>query len=117
LIGPIFDASDSKQGRYDEETKAGAEVGTVNPICLAFSRSSPDFDHGSNAIVGRVKVQVHAVSKVASRADLLPRSRWQVTIGHAKSLEALKKSVRLDGDESPGRSGLRSVCWKVSSGS
>ncbi len=43
-----------------------------------------------------------------------PRARWQVTIGHAKSLEALKKSVRLKGDESPGRSGLRSVCWKVS---
>ncbi|PMD24168.1 RabGAP/TBC [Hyaloscypha hepaticicola] len=41
------------------------------------------------------------------------RARWQVTIAHAKSLEALKKSVRLDGDESPGRAGLRSVCWKI----
>jgi TBC1 domain family protein 5 len=40
-----------------------------------------------------------------------------VTIGHATSLEALKKSVRLHGDESPARSGLRSVCWKVSPGS
>ena len=44
----------------------------------------------------------------------LPRARWQVTIAHAKGLEGLKKSVRLDGDESPGRAGLRSVCWKVS---
>lgn len=42
------------------------------------------------------------------------RTRWQVTLKHAASLDELKKSVRSDGDEGPCRSGLRSVCWKVS---
>ncbi|KAH8595701.1 rab-GTPase-TBC domain-containing protein [Bisporella sp. PMI_857] len=41
------------------------------------------------------------------------KARWEYTINHALSLEDLKKSVRLDGDESPCKAGLRSVCWKI----
>ncbi|KAL2074375.1 hypothetical protein VTL71DRAFT_8153 [Oculimacula yallundae] len=39
--------------------------------------------------------------------------RWEVTTSHAASLDSLKKSVKVDGDESPCISGLRSVCWKI----
>ncbi|KAK6585623.1 hypothetical protein PZA11_002350 [Diplocarpon coronariae] len=41
------------------------------------------------------------------------RERWQITTGHAASLESLKKSVRVDSKDSPCVSGLRSVCWKT----
>ncbi|KAI9050154.1 hypothetical protein LZ554_006295 [Drepanopeziza brunnea f. sp. 'monogermtubi'] len=41
------------------------------------------------------------------------RKRWQITTGHAASLDCLKKSVRVDSEDSPCISGLRSVCWKT----
>ncbi|KAG4433252.1 hypothetical protein IFR05_011275 [Cadophora sp. M221] len=41
------------------------------------------------------------------------RNRWQVTTSHAASLDSLKKSVKVDSDNSPCISGLRSVCWKT----
>ncbi|KAG9247311.1 rab-GTPase-TBC domain-containing protein [Calycina marina] len=41
------------------------------------------------------------------------RSRWNITIRHAASLDELRKSVRSDGVESPCRAVLRSVCWKT----
>ncbi|KAG0652171.1 TBC1 domain family member 5 [Hyphodiscus hymeniophilus] len=37
------------------------------------------------------------------------RLRWQITTKHATSLDELKKSVRLDGDDSPSKAGLRSI--------
>ncbi|RAL58521.1 hypothetical protein DID88_004025 [Monilinia fructigena] len=41
------------------------------------------------------------------------RARWQVTMKSATSLAELKKSVRLDGEDSPCKGGLRSICWKT----
>ncbi|KAE8451222.1 hypothetical protein EG329_004386 [Mollisiaceae sp. DMI_Dod_QoI] len=41
------------------------------------------------------------------------RKRWDFTIKHAANLDALKKSVKADGDENPCVTGLRSVCWKA----
>ncbi|KAH7360784.1 rab-GTPase-TBC domain-containing protein [Rhexocercosporidium sp. MPI-PUGE-AT-0058] len=41
------------------------------------------------------------------------RNRWQVTTSHAASLDSFKKSVKVDSDNSPCISGLRSVCWKT----
>ncbi|KAH9222670.1 rab-GTPase-TBC domain-containing protein [Leptodontidium sp. 2 PMI_412] len=41
------------------------------------------------------------------------RNRWQVTTSHAASLDTFKKSVKVDSDNSPCISGLRSVCWKT----
>ncbi|EKD19140.1 WD repeat domain-containing protein [Drepanopeziza brunnea f. sp. 'multigermtubi' MB_m1] len=37
------------------------------------------------------------------------RKRWQITTGHAASLDCLKKSVRVDSEDSPCVSGLRST--------
>ncbi|KAF8864102.1 RabGAP/TBC [Acephala macrosclerotiorum] len=39
--------------------------------------------------------------------------RWDFTIKHAASLDGLKRSVKIDGDDSPCITGLRSVCWKA----
>ncbi|KAK6605580.1 WD repeat domain-containing protein [Botrytis cinerea] len=41
------------------------------------------------------------------------RKRWQVTIKSASNLTELKKSLRIDGENSPCNGGLRSICWKT----
>jgi len=70
----------------------------------------------SNAIAGGRKVEDPFYHLFVTILIILhSRERWQITIAkHALSLTDLKKSLRSDGQESPCKAGLRSVCWKAS---
>ena len=43
------------------------------------------------------------------------RERWRATQTHSSTLNDLRRAVKDNGSSSPCVSGLRSVCWKVSS--
>ena len=99
----------------DAEQQLGSSTTHVKERQTATCRSpSTSARQLSDAVVGGVKVLVQCFVRYGTclliRSD---RTRWQITMRHAASLENFKKAVRSDGEENPCQAGLRSVCWKA----